>query len=514
MGRAVAVFSKRFARSDREQKLSLLRHLRAKGSPPNRYAVILLFLELRAHYPIDTCEHADLVLALAKAYRDQRRFTEALTIADEVKSQPELQRNLRPWQKAAMETVASYALSRLGDYHAAADRLQQAHARWPTATVLEEGVRLHCARDPARAIAFAEERGVAKLRRRPFYLYMSALERLGLNENYDAVLTAKLRSKSKRREFVLLQANAALRDGDDASYDASMRQYFSYWGLRFPRFYPNQNSLPVLPPPTTSVAHSEAPAPTLSVIMTTYNSHMHLPFSAASLLAQSFFEFELIIVDDQSNDNGDTWRALEDLAARDGRIRLFQQKRNAGTYAAKNHGIRQARGQFITCHDSDDFALPDRFAREVARFEGNAGRMAVQSAWLRIMPSGRVVTMRWGAFLHENPASLMFRREVINDIGLFDEARTGADTEFRERLRVFYGTRAIAYVNEPLTLGLFRENSLTTKGPGGFDEDLASSERISYWERWTKWHEDCVCRNAIKTRLPLRDSRLPVFHNE
>jgi glycosyltransferase involved in cell wall biosynthesis len=258
-------------------------------------------------------------------------------------------------------------------------------------------------------------------------------------------------------------------------------------------------------------ASKPSATPTLSVVMTAFNSAAHLDASIASLLAQTFTDFELLIVDDASTDDDATVRTIETWQARDPRIRMIRRKANGGTYQAKNAALALARGRYITCHDSDDWAFPDRFAREVRILERRPKLMAVQSAWVRMTQAGRFVPMRWGAFVHENPASLMFRREVVDVIGPFDGARTGADTEFRERLRLFFGPNAYAYLNKPLTIGRYRTDSLTTAGGAALDDDLVSPERVAYWAVWSEWHADCAHRGAIATDLPLRGLRLPPY---
>ena len=92
----------------------------------------------------------------------------------------------------------------------------------------------------------------------------------------------------------------------------------------------------------------------VSVIMPAYNSEVYIRESIDSVLAQSFTDFELIVVDDGSTDT--TAAIVESYT--DSRIRLIRQP-NRGVSEARNTGIEAARGQYITFLDSDDLYYPD-----------------------------------------------------------------------------------------------------------------------------------------------------------
>ena len=93
---------------------------------------------------------------------------------------------------------------------------------------------------------------------------------------------------------------------------------------------------------------------TVSVIMPAYNSETYIRESIDSVLAQSFTDFELIVVDDGSTDT--TAEIVESYT--DPRIRLIRQA-NQGVSVARNRGLEAANGQYITFLDSDDLYYPD-----------------------------------------------------------------------------------------------------------------------------------------------------------
>ena len=96
--------------------------------------------------------------------------------------------------------------------------------------------------------------------------------------------------------------------------------------------------------------------PEISVIMPVYGVERYVARAVESVLAQTFRDFELIVVDDGSPDR--SAEIVGEYAAADGRIRLIRQA-NAGAPAARNRAMELARGKYIYFMDSDDWAEPD-----------------------------------------------------------------------------------------------------------------------------------------------------------
>lgn len=105
--------------------------------------------------------------------------------------------------------------------------------------------------------------------------------------------------------------------------------------------------------------------PVVSIITANYNGAAHLPAAIGSALSQTLAALELIVVDDRSTDGSAA--VVADAAARDARVRLIVQERNAGPGAARNRAIAVATGRFIAILDSDDLMTTDRLQRLVAR---------------------------------------------------------------------------------------------------------------------------------------------------
>ena len=92
--------------------------------------------------------------------------------------------------------------------------------------------------------------------------------------------------------------------------------------------------------------------PVLSVIVPIYNSKEHLPRCIESVLSQSFSDFELLLVDDGSTDGSGA--ICDAYSAKDDRVRVFH-KANGGASSARNVGLENVKGQWLTFLDSDDW---------------------------------------------------------------------------------------------------------------------------------------------------------------
>lgn len=99
-------------------------------------------------------------------------------------------------------------------------------------------------------------------------------------------------------------------------------------------------------------------SPKISIVSTVYNTQPFLEQAVRSILAQTFSDFELLLVDDGSSD--DSGRLCDKLAAEDARIRVFHQP-NGGPASARNKGLDNARGTYIGFVDSDDLIEPTMY---------------------------------------------------------------------------------------------------------------------------------------------------------
>jgi glycosyltransferase involved in cell wall biosynthesis len=110
--------------------------------------------------------------------------------------------------------------------------------------------------------------------------------------------------------------------------------------------------------------------PLVSVIMPVYNGEKHLRIAVESILAQTYWHFELVAVDDGSTDHSiDILREFKSL---DERVVIHQHPKNMGVVAALNTGIEGSQGVYIARMDADDISMPDRLEKQVAFLDSHA----------------------------------------------------------------------------------------------------------------------------------------------
>ena len=105
----------------------------------------------------------------------------------------------------------------------------------------------------------------------------------------------------------------------------------------------------------------------ISIIIPVYNAEKTLERCVNSILSQDFTDFELILVDDGSSDK--SGQLCQAFASRDSRVRVFHQN-NGGVSSARNVGLDNASGKWITFCDSDDYVLPGWLSNFILISEG------------------------------------------------------------------------------------------------------------------------------------------------
>lgn len=192
-----------------------------------------------------------------------------------------------------------------------------------------------------------------------------------------------------------------------------------------------------------------------SVIIPAYNAEKFLPAAISSVLSQSWEAFELIVVDDGSQDG--TGAVVESI--RDPRLKYLRQE-NGGVSAARNRGIRAARGEFVCFLDADDTWKENHLAvlagliREYSEcgmyltgydIRLHNGQLLHKSREIlkRIAPeqitsdNGYEVLIQNGYFFNTN--TVCCRREVFDKVGLFAQGvKNGEDDDMWMRIFAYY----------------------------------------------------------------------------
>jgi hypothetical protein len=302
------------------------------------------------------------------------------------------------------------------------------------------------------------------------------------------------RPAPRDRDLLLLAANFATEPAERARL---LNAHLVAHGLAPVRTKPE----PAAPSPLT--AESTLPpgtvtGPLVSVIMPAHNVEGRIGAAIASLLAQTYRDLEILVVDDASTDG--TVAAAERAAAGDRRVRVVRLDRNGGPYVARNRALAEALGVFVTCHDGDDWAHPERIARQVAPLRRFPWLVCTTSNWVRMTDDGIFYARPIYPLCRLNPASPLFRREpVVARLGGWEPVRAGADSEYLARLKLAFGPFTWRRITKTLTFGAHRPGSLMTDRQTGMDNGAMNPDRLVYWENWSARH-----RQMLRARGPRR----------
>jgi glycosyltransferase involved in cell wall biosynthesis len=138
--------------------------------------------------------------------------------------------------------------------------------------------------------------------------------------------------------------------------------------------------------------------PAISVVLPVYNAEQYIDEAIESVLAQSFADFELILIDDGSTDH--SLAHLMKFAKRDSRCIVHSWK-NKGIVASLNYGINQAKADIIFRMDNDDICMPQRFEKQLQYLKTHPECVAVGSEVLCIDPEGYPICKMWSLHTHE-----------------------------------------------------------------------------------------------------------------
>lgn len=213
---------------------------------------------------------------------------------------------------------------------------------------------------------------------------------------------------------------------------------------------------------TATAAEINSPSK-VSVIIPVFNAADKLGIAIESLLAQSWKNLEIIVVDDCSTD--DTYALAKQYSRKNNQVIALQHKKNSGAYVARNSGLAIATGDFITTHDGDDWSHPEKIAKQMDFLAENPDVMGVCTFWIRAL-NDITFTQSWRFsqnIIHWSHSSFLFRRKVVDEIGCWDSVIVGGDTEYIWRVEANYGSHAVKYImaSVPMAIALDDKASLT-----------------------------------------------------
>ena len=252
--------------------------------------------------------------------------------------------------------------------------------------------------------------------------------------------------------------------------------------------------------------------PLVSVVVPAFNAAHSLPMVLNCLAAQSWRMLEVLVVDDGSAD--ETAEIAEGFAAQDGRFRLIRLGQNQGAYAARNTGMAQARGQFLTVHDADDWSHPQKIALQAQALLEQPKAMVSFSHLVRCSADLVFGSWKspayWHAWVVRNTSMMMLRRSAFERLGYWDDVRCSADAEYYYRALKVFGAPAMvdAVPGVPLSLCVVEANSLTqTSDTHMFT--LFGGLRKQYHDAFQQWHQQFDAADPRSLHLERHSKQRP-----
>ena len=192
--------------------------------------------------------------------------------------------------------------------------------------------------------------------------------------------------------------------------------------------------------------------PKVDVIIPAYNAAKYLPIAIESVVAQTFEDWRILLIDDGSTDN--TVEVIAPFLRQLGPKLQYIHQQNKGLPAARNTAIRNSSAEFLALLDADDVWLPRRLSESLKRFENHPQVGLTYGFNDRIDQEGRIVDRfdrpqkhgegRIARYIYMrkvdlNCPTITFRRKCIDEVGLFDESlRATEDRDMCLRIALRY----------------------------------------------------------------------------
>ena len=193
--------------------------------------------------------------------------------------------------------------------------------------------------------------------------------------------------------------------------------------------------------------------PLVSVLMTAFNREKYIAQAIESVLASTYKNFELIIVDDRSGDN--TVNIARSFAAKDNRIRVYVNEVNLGDYPNRNKAASYAKGKYLKYIDSDDFIYPRGLELLVGMMEkfpeAGWGLCSLDQNVKRPFPfllnpdEAYAYHYLGPGLFNKAPLSSIIKKEIFDNVNGFNPIKMAGDFEMWHRLAQKYPVLLMAY---------------------------------------------------------------------
>lgn len=244
--------------------------------------------------------------------------------------------------------------------------------------------------------------------------------------------------------------------------------------------------------------------PIVSVLMTAYNREMYIAEAIESVLASTFKDFELIIVDDCSSDK--TVEIAKKYEILDSRVKVYINEKNLGDYPNRNKAAQYACGKYIKYLDSDDTLYTNSLSIMVKSMEKYQGKVGLCCGIYAPFPLPVYLNPRESFLQHffngglfgRSPLSAIINRDYFISVGCFNEERMVSDFEFFFRVGLIDG---IVCMQDGLGWNRIHEGQEVT-------ESFKFKKRYEEIEMFYLLHNSCPLNKSEKELVQRKKQRL------
>lgn len=254
----------------------------------------------------------------------------------------------------------------------------------------------------------------------------------------------------------------------------------------------------------------------VSIIVPAYNAQDTVGRCIESILTQTYQDFELILVDDGSSD--DTPKILDEYAQKNTRIRVIH-KANSGVSDARNHGLAQARGEYIQFLDADDWITPDATRLFVRAMEDTPGCDMVIADFYRVIgktfsqkgdieEEGLLTREEYADEMMKSPADFYFgvlwnkfyRRSIVEEHLLRMDTQLNWAEDFIFNMEYVLHTNRIYVLKVPVYYYVKTEGSLVSQGGASIGRIVRM--KMDVIEYYSRFYKDIYAEGGYLLRSP------------
>lgn len=297
-----------------------------------------------------------------------------------------------------------------------------------------------------------------------------------------------------RHTAAVLRANQHLVNGHEVRYCEAINTYLEQYTVAPISLHSSGGTM--LERLHCETPHTICEGPLVSIIMVTRNAAQTVIPAADSILHQTWQNLELIVVDDCSEDL--TWLKLRDLAASDHRVRLLRNRCHIGPHASKSIAAKAASGKYITCHNTNQWAHPQRIQMHLERLLSRRGSVKASISYGVQMDHmgyfSQINTVGKSSIdgvAHKCLSSCLFEESFFHaHLGAWDNVYLGGDEELVSRAECLLGGRfaEIAKIGT-VCVELAEQESIDHGTDSGLSKVTPQPDE-DYMTAWRDWHQE------------------------